>query len=215
MNVEMNKIQQEHGPVHSWLVMWETKNTPWNIGQPALALQKLLNEKVIPETGQCIVPGCGEGHDCFALANGKRIVYGVDLSPLVIQQNIAKRNQMPKDLGIDESNLKFIAGDFFQMDKELETGSFDFLMDYTFLCALQPDMRPSWAKELKRLLKSGAMLVTLMYPLSDHEGGPPFALSEDIYRDLLSDAFELQSIQDSPTIERRQGKEKLGIWKRK
>jgi hypothetical protein len=54
-----------------------------------------------------------------------------------------------------------------------------------------------------------------MYPLSDHVGGPPFSLSIEIYKELLLDAFELISIEDAPTIERRQGKEKLGIWKRK
>jgi methyl halide transferase len=210
MNVEMKKIQEEHGPKNSWIVMWEQSQTPWNTGEPALALKYLLDQKRIPNEGHFLVPGCGQGYDCLALFNNIRIVYGIDLSPLVIEQNINRQ----KELQLSTERLKFIAGDFFELNPPFETGFFDFLMDYTFLCAIEPSMRPRWASELKRLLKSGAMLVTLMYPLSDHEGGPPYALSTEIYKNLLQDSFELLSIEDAPTIERRQGKEKLAIWKR-
>jgi hypothetical protein len=211
MNDEMSKIQQEHGPVNSWLVMWEKGMTPWNTPEAALGLKLLLDQNRIPTTGKFIIPGCGQGLDCFALLNGSRTIYGVDLSPKIIQENIQKQIS----LGISESELIFKSGDFFEMGKDLGEGTFDFLMDYTFLCAIQPDMRLSWAKQLQNLLKSGAMLLTLMYPLSDHAGGPPFALSEQVYHDLLDPYFELISIEIGPTIERRQGKEKLAIWKRK
>jgi ubiquinone/menaquinone biosynthesis C-methylase UbiE len=212
--MSIKDIHAEYGPkegiktLQGWIKMWELDVTPWNKGEAALGLQKLVSENRIPEKGNFLVPGCGQGYDCFLLYNNKRNIVGVDLYEGVIKQNIEKKQKLYFD------KLSFYACDFFQNDV-LVDNSFDFIFDYTFLCALDPSYRSSWALQLSRLLKSGGMLVTLMYPLSDHEGGPPFALSIEKYHELLDSEFIMNSIEDCKSFPAREGKEKLAIWTRK
>jgi hypothetical protein len=92
---------------------------------------------------------------------------------------------------------------------------FDAAFDYTFLCALPPSWRSKWAHRMGKIIRPGGMLVTLMFPISTHEGGPPFAVSPELYRSLLGDQFEEIEISDCASFPAREGQEKLGIWKRK
>lgn len=51
-------------------------------------------------------------------------------------------------------------------------------MDWNrFLCAMEPRLRPDWAARYANIINKDGVLITLMFPLDDHEGGPPFALS--------------------------------------
>lgn len=51
---------------------------------------------------------------------------------------------------------------------------------FRFLCALPPVLRPDWAKRYSEIIKKGGVFVTLMYPIDNHEGGPPYAVSEQV-----------------------------------
>jgi hypothetical protein len=55
------------------------------------------------------------------------------------------------------------------------------------LCALHPSMRPSWAESWRRLLKPGATLVCMVYPVdpSRPNEGPPWPLTPEVYTGLL------------------------------
>jgi hypothetical protein len=58
-----------------------------------------------------------------------------------------------------------------------------------FLCALHPDMRQSWAEGWAGALKPGGELVTLLFPVDPAlEGvqGPPWPVTPELYRELLS-----------------------------
>ncbi|MCH8158225.1 MAG: thiopurine S-methyltransferase, partial [Nitrospinae bacterium] len=66
-----------------------------------------------------------------------------------------------------------------------------------------------------RLLRPGALLIGLFYETGE-EGGPPFNTTRDNVVNCFSDRFEIQSLDKTPhSIERRQGKEWLGVFKRK
>lgn len=75
-------------------------------------------------------------------------------------------------------------------------------------------MRPSWAEKMPSLLRPGGYLLTLMYPISDHQGGPPFAVSEELYHELLDSRFNLLWIKECKSVEARKGREKLALWKK-
>lgn len=64
------------------------------------------------------------------------------------------------------------------------------------------------------------MLITLMFPLppSAKSGGPPFALSEEIYEELLKDqGWKMvwsEDIEEPTRTVGAPGREKLAVWKR-
>lgn len=42
------------------------------------------------------------------------------------------------------------------------------------------NLRPDWAKRYSEIIKKDGVLITLMYPIDGHEGGPPFAVDEQL-----------------------------------
>lgn len=54
------------------------------------------------------------------------------------------------------------------------------------MCALHPSLRRDWARTWAKVIKPGSHLVTLEYPIRpDDKTGPPWAVSPQIYSDLL------------------------------
>ncbi|CAH1767969.1 2756_t:CDS:2, partial [Entrophospora sp. SA101] len=185
--------------------------TPWNNNRPSPALIDLVEVKKfeLPE-GKGLVPGCGQGYDVFYLANEKRHITGLDLSETVIDQAI----QLQKNKAIDSSIATFIAGDFFKLSP---TEKFQLVYDYTFLCALPPTLRESWASKMAELISPGGVLIALIFPIwsaSDHEGGPPYALNLEIYQELLENDFTKEYFDpDCPSYEHRKGYEAMSVWR--
>lgn len=56
----------------------------------------------------------------------------------------------------------------FTMCTHVLQGPFDLGFDYTFLCALHPDMRRDWAPAWGRLLRPGGLLLTLIFPVDSN-----------------------------------------------
>ena len=104
------------------------------------------------------------------------------------------------DSAVGRGEAKFVFGDFFKDDVLSETqgkssaaggggsGQFDVIYDYTFLCALPPHLRPSWAKRMVELLKPTGHLICLEFPLhkDPKAGGPPHGLSSELYEQLFA-----------------------------
>ncbi|KAG0049599.1 hypothetical protein BGZ83_005556 [Gryganskiella cystojenkinii] len=196
-----------------WNELWEQDFHPWTKETPSPALVEIIEQKPIkdqiPQAGNVLVPGCGRGIDVFYLGNERRKAYGLDISPIAIQQCKDIRDQK----GIPESQAEFLTGDFFTFD--LPAGGFQLVYDYTFFCAIQPELRPAWGRRMAELVSKDGVLITLMYPLGDHTDGPPFAVSVDTYHHFLNENFECLLVDDCTSFEVRKGKEKISVWRRK
>ncbi|KAK4513945.1 uncharacterized protein ATC70_005952 [Mucor velutinosus] len=194
-----------------WESKWQTGNTQWDAGKPSPALIDLVEneetKKLIPEHGQGLVPGCGSGYDVVFLASKDRHMTGMDFSQTCVDKLVKDHPDA------SAHNYDFICADFYKF-KAPEEG-YVLAYDYTFLCAMEPYMRPAWAQKYAEIIQKDGILITLMYPLDNHEGGPPFALNEQVYSELLSAHFDLVFIKDAVGHPSRIGKEKIAIWKRK
>ncbi|KAF9918099.1 hypothetical protein BGZ65_012610, partial [Modicella reniformis] len=196
-----------------WNTLWERGINPWTEPTPSPALVEVIQEKPIkdqiPVSGNVLVPGCGRGVDVFFLRSDQRKVYGLDISPIVVQE--CQKTQ--KSLNIPESQVEFKVDDFFTFN--IPTGGFQLIYDYTFFCAIQPELRPQWGQRMAELVSKDGVLITLMYPLGNHTSGPPFAVSEAAYHEQLDANFECLLLDDCTSFESRAGKEKIAVWKRK
>lgn len=118
--------------------------------------------------------------------------------------------RLREDPLVGKGKIQFIVGDFFHEDflaaitsttttthgsdstsndtvPPTRDEKFDLIFDYTFLCALPRELRPTWAKRMSELLAPDGFLVCLEWPLqkSPKEGGPPHGLSAELYEELL------------------------------
>ena len=102
-----------------------------------------------------------------------------------LKQNPSNGTENPLNNLNAEFNVEFRAMSFFDLSTE-KTDLFDFIYDYTFLCALDITVRTLWAEKMSDLLNIGGELMTLIFPLSEtKEGGPPFKMSFQLLKDLL------------------------------
>ncbi|CAA2996278.1 probable thiol methyltransferase 2 isoform X1 [Olea europaea subsp. europaea] len=190
-----------------WDKCWEQGLTPWDLGQPTPVLVHLCNTSSLPK-GRALVPGCGSGYDVMAVACPERYVVGVDISDNAIQKAKELSSRSP-----NSDHFTFLKTDFFTWQPaEL----FDLIFDYTFFCAIEPDLRSVWACKIRELLKPDGELITLIYPIDNHEGGPPYRVSVSDYEEVLHPVgFRAISIvENHMAIAPRRGREKLGRWKR-
>ena len=95
--------------------------------------------------------------------------------------------------------------------------SFDYILEQTCFCAIDPKNRDQYSNLAYDLLKVGGRLIGLWMPLDKDikEGGPPFGVKEDEVKKLFSkqwkiteDCFPVQSIQA------RKGREKLIVFEK-
>ncbi|WWD22619.1 hypothetical protein CI109_107112 [Kwoniella shandongensis] len=217
----MSTSKGSDGTTNIWEERWQQGRTGWDQSSSHPFLTQFLasarsDELGVPRTGRALVPGCGTGYDVNLFAQWGLDATGIDLAPTGVE--LAKKwlESQPPTKGKSD----IVVADFFEYDPK---DKFDLIFDYTFLCALPPDLRPAWSKQLANLSKSASSttLITLMYPLPPHSQptGPPWPLTEEVYHELLDEQWELVWAEDVPSSMKRtvgaQGGEKLGVWKRR
>ncbi|KAI9167710.1 putative thiol methyltransferase 2 [Paramyrothecium foliicola] len=160
-----------------------------------------------------LVPGCGRGHDVLLLSAQGYDVWGLDSSEAAIDK--ARENQRASEgnsiyAAFDErekGQVNWAVGDFLASEWTAGigtegTGQFDLIFDYTFLCALPPDVRPQWAKRMTELLTPKGRLICLEFPSGKalSEGGPPWGLWPETYEALLTNPGDPVSYNDDGTV---------------
>ena len=206
-----------------WELIWKNGINPgerFDIGSPHPVLARLINEGKIP-LGDALVPGCGRGYDVALLSQNQRKAIGLDMSQTCVEES----NKYLKSVLGDDANAKVLCEDFFD-----HSGSYSFVYDYTFLCAILPGRRVQWAEKMSSLIEKDGLLLTMQFPLSyygtihpkneplDYNRGPPFLLTKALYDDLLSGSFEKIEAADVPEEQseiRRKGVEAYALWRRK
>ncbi len=194
-----------------WEERWAAGEIPWDAGGPCPSLVALVQAGSVA-AGDILVPGNGGGWDSLALAAPSRRVFGLDLS-----QSAAT---VFRERAAAHEGVHAVCGDFFEANWQVGEvpSAFDFVWDYTFLCALPLELREPWADRMGELVKSGGTLATLIFPdieaAADYVG-PPWPLSPSDVRGLLKRDFEEISLERATESHPgREGKEWIGRFRR-
>lgn len=189
---------------------WETdyrrKTDGWDLGGPTPAFKRLAASHRF-KPGRMIVLGAGRGHDAREFARHGFHVTAVDFSPYVV-------GEMER-LADPTAPVEILQHDLFTLPRELD-GSFDYVLEYTCFCAIDPKRRAEYADLVSRLLTPGAIYIDLAFPLDGRPGGPPFAVSDaEILRLFHEPGFKLIS-REKPedSISPRRHAEELFIFQK-
>eukprot|EP00878_Enallax_costatus_P022107 GHUV01023442.1.p1 GENE.GHUV01023442.1~~GHUV01023442.1.p1 ORF type:complete len:180 (+),score=39.00 GHUV01023442.1:431-970(+) len=160
--------------------------TKWDAGKCSPMLAKLLANKELHATNKrVLVPGCGRGYDVFCFARAGAQAVGLDLCTEAVAVAAGERDKELAQHPEAAARAEFVAGNFFEY-QHTSGQQFDVGYDYTFLCALHPDMRKDWASAWSRLIAPGGELVTLIFPVGPGWiGNPPWQVSPELYQELL------------------------------
>jgi len=189
-----------------WETDYERGSDGWDLGGPTPAFRRLASSgRFAP--GTMIVLGAGRGHDAREFARHGFRVTAVDFAAQAVSEM--------QRLADPAAPIEILQHDIFALPSTFD-GSFDYVLEYTCFCAIDPRRRPEYADLITRLLKPGGIYIDLAYPLSSHAGGPPFAVSASEVLELFeSRGFRLLS-REVPfdSVPRRRGIEELLVFQK-
>lgn len=195
-----------------WNSRYEKGDTPWEKGRAAPPLLELLEktDNKIWGDGCVLVPGCGTGHDVRALAAAGLRPLGLDLAERAVV--LAKRHE---PAGTEAYEL----GDFLEPSWR-ERKSFSAIWEHTCFCAIDPSMRPEYAKACADLIVPGGCLIGVFFLTPNDPGekdeGPPFNSSIPELDARFAPWFEReQAWVPEKAYPGREGKEWIAIYRRK
>ncbi len=190
-----------------WEADYQRKTDGWDLAGPTPALKRIADSGRF-QPGKMFVPCAGRGHDAREFARHGFAVTAVDFSPSAVHAM--------KELADPGAPMEIMQHDMFNLPREMD-GQFDYVLQYTCFCAIDPNRREEYADMVARLLKPGGVYIDLAFPLDGRVGGPPFATSEQEIAGLFAGrGFELVSrekLEDS--ISPRRHAEELLVFRKR
>jgi len=189
-----------------WEADYERHTDGWDLGGPTPSFKRLAASGRF-KPGRMAVPGAGRGHDAREFARHGFQVTAIDFATQAIQEM--------KRLNDVSAPIEILQHDLFTLPNELNA-SFDYLLEYTCFCAIDPARRADYADVVTRLLKPGGTYIDMAFPLDGRAGGPPFSVTEEeVMRLFLKRGFELLSREKpADSILQRKHAEELFIFRK-
>ena len=185
-----------------WEDKYTNEATGWDIGHISTPL-KIYFEQLEDKEISVLIPGCGNGYEAEYLHTlGFENVHILDLVSQPLENFGNRVADFPKK--------HLIHGDFFK-----HTTKYDLIIEQTFFCALDPQLRSMYAEKMSQLLKSNGKLAGLLFNFPLTAQGPPFGGSLEEYATTFSPLFEVKTLEKSyNSIDDRVGKELFIIFKK-
>ncbi len=158
-----------------WEADYARKTDGWDLGGPTPVFKHLLSGREVTP-GRMMVLGAGRGHDARLFAQHGFHVTAVDFAPHAVQEMYR--------LADPKAPVEILQADIFTLSETLDN-SFDYVLEYTCFCAIDPNRRAEYADVVERLLKPNGIYIDLAFPLDGRRGGPPFAVTEAEIFDLF------------------------------
>lgn len=178
-----------------WEQRYREGNTGWDIGSPSTPLKEYIDQ--LEDTSKRIlIPGAGNAYEAEYLhKKGFKNSYVIDFSRTALDNF---KNRVP-----DFPDSHILQGDFFELQM-----TFDLILEQTFFCALDPELRPDYAKKMHELLEPKGKLAGLLFDFPLTSEGPPFGGSASEYQRYFQPLFQVKLLEKAyNSIPPREGKE--------
>jgi SAM-dependent methyltransferase len=187
-----------------WEAQYAAGEIPWDEGGPHPALADTVAEAGAFQ-GRILAPGCGRGHDVRGISTAGNEVVGLDIASGAIEA----ARKFPRSGGEE-----YILGDLFNLNAELR-GSFDWVVEHTCFCAIDPAMRPAYAAAVAGALKPGGHLFAIFYLDPAVDRRPPYGATVPELDQLFLPRFALvREWVPARTFAGREGRELIRLLRR-
>ena len=177
-----------------WTERYENEQTGWDTHGVTTPLKEYFDQ-LEDLSLRVLVPGSGNAYEAgYLWERGFQHVFVLDWAAPPLQYFAEKYPDFPKS--------QLLQSDFFDL-----SGQFDLIIEQTFFCAFDPELRTDYVKKVHSLLKKGGKLTGLLWD-TDFAGGPPFGGSLREYEQLFTDHFEIDILAPAyNSIKPRAGRE--------
>lgn len=185
-----------------WNERYISKTTAWDLDEVSPPLKAYIDQLSNKDL-RILIPGCGNAHEAeYLLQKGFTNISLIDIAPDLIRELKSKFQS--------NRNIKIIAGDFFKLK-----GEYDLILEQTFFCALNPELRKSYVEAMLNLLPSGGKVVGVLFDREFEQIGPPFGGTAAEYRKLFKKYFELKIFEScTNSFSKRAGTELFMVLKK-
>ena len=186
-----------------WEERYEKGETGWNVGKITTPLKEYIDQ-LKDKNIKILIPGAGNGYELeYLIEKGFKNSSVVEYATTPLE-NIKKR--IPE---LDKSQI--INADFFELE-----GQYDLIIEQTFFCALNPDLRQAYVQKMKALLNPNGKIAGLLFQFPLTCEGPPFGGSVEEYVSLFKNDFNIVTMETAHnSIAPRANKELFVIFERK
>ena len=172
-----------------WQQRYEQDSIGWDMGEVSPPLKVYIDQ--LPETakGQAIlVPGAGNAYEVGYLhEQGFTNVTLVDFAPAPIQAFAERYPDFPTE--------HLICADFFGLSPEQH--QFDWVLEQTFFCAINPARRDEYVEQMATLLKPKGKLIGLLFDRDFGRQEPPFGGTKEEYQQRFGHFFDIEVMESS------------------
>ena len=189
-----------------WDDIYLENDTGWDLKGVTPFFDSISNDLI---QGKVCILGCGRGYDAIMFAEKGFDVTAVDFAPTPISEL--------NKLAIQKSVIiTTVQDDIFSLVEKFPD-TFDYVIEQTCFCAIDPNRRKEYEILVRTILKPGGKLVGLWFPLdkSQKEGGPPFGTTIYEVKSIFNSGWKIEKENfPSQSVEPRKGREKLIIFKK-
>ena len=165
-----------------WNSRWENGETGWDIGAVSSAISEYFKHIENKEI-RILIPGCGNAHEAeLLLEEGFKTITLLDIAPKACELISQK---------FSHHEVEVICGDFFE-----HKGEYDVIVEQTFFCALNVNLRSKYVNKIHDLLSENGKIIGVLFNKDFGNPFPPFGGNEDEYRNLFQDKFEIKTLEN-------------------
>lgn len=163
-----------------WENRYKEEQTGWDIGKPSTPLADFIDS--IPNKNAAIlIPGCGNSYEAeYLVEKGFTHVTVIDIAPSPVER-------LQQKIG---DKAKVLLQDFFE-----HKGQYDYILEQTFFCALDPSLRPAYVIKMKELLTEQGKLAGVLFN-RQFETNPPFGGSKKEYEELFARELQIKKMEE-------------------
>jgi thiopurine S-methyltransferase len=180
-------MTQKNKPVkikteEKWEERYRLGDTGWDMGIVSPPL-KAYFDQLDGINHEILFPGAGNAYEAeYLFKRGFNNIYIADIAATPLQNFANRVPEFPEH--------QILHTDFFNIKKQ-----FDLIVEQTFFCALNPDLRMSYAEKIHELLKPNGRLVGLLFDFKLSENGPPFGGSHQEYLNYFDNKFNIHKLE--------------------
>ena len=163
-----------------WNNRYVNNETGWDIGEISTPIKEYIDQ-LTDKSIKILIPGCGNAHEA---EYGFNNVFLIDLSPLALE-NFKKR--VPK-FPLNQ----LICDDFF-----IYNDTYDLIIEQTFFCAINPNLRKQYAEHTSSILNKNGKLVGLLFNDKLNEDKPPFGGNSAEYYSTFAPYFSIEIMENA------------------
>lgn len=165
-----------------WEERYQRGDIGWDMGRVSPPL-KAYFDQLSDKTLEILIPGAGNAYEAEYLYNlGFENVYIADIAKMPLQNFAQRTPHFPKE--------KILHINFFDISQQ-----FDFIVEQTFFCALDPSQRMAYAKQIQNVLKPNAKLVGVLFDFPLTDAGPPFGGNQLEYLKYFKERFKIHKLE--------------------